>query len=222
MAGGVLTKRRAKEAPSAGGLTAAAQVIKTPDRRAQAVGYRQPRAIVAAAERVDLDTAWQDRARASYTAKQEEAWVGYERVGEIHYGFNLVANVLSRLRVFPATIPESDEAPQGALDAAKKGDIESKLAQDAEEIMREISGPTFSGLVRSFSLNLNVPGECYLIRLKDTDKQGNATVQWKIVSTDECVIDQTGAWLRPIKGDTTTQKRLPKGTFVGRIWRSHP
>jgi hypothetical protein len=203
-------------------MTAAAQVVQLPERRAQAGSYRQPRAIVAAAERVDLETAWQERSGSSYTAKQEEAWVGYERVGEIHYGFNLVANVLSRLRVFPATIPESDEAPQGALDAAKKGDIETQLAQDAEEVMRELMGPAFSGLVRSFSLNINVPGECYLIRLKGEDKQGNPTIQWKIVSTDECVIDSEGAWLRPRKGDTKGQKRLPKGTFIGRIWRSHP
>jgi hypothetical protein len=193
-----------------------------PERRAQSASYRAPRSIVASAERVDLETAWTERSKAGYAAKQEEAWTGYERVGEIHYGLNLVANVISRLRVYPATIPESDESPQGALDAAKKGDIETQLAQDAEEVMREIMGPTFSGLVRSFALNMNVPGECYLIRLKDTDKQGKQTIQWKIVSTDECVIDTSGAYLRPIKGDTQGQKRLPKGTFIGRIWRGHP
>lgn len=193
-----------------------------PTRRATAADYRQPRAIVAAAERVDLETAWQERSSASYTGQQEEAWTAYSRVGEIHYGFNLVASVMSRLRVYPATVPESDESPQGALDAAKKGRIETQLAQDAEEVMREITGPAFSGLVRSFALNINVPGECYLIRLKETDKNGVKTVQWKIVSTDECVIDINGAWLRPRRGDTQGQKRLAKNAFIGRIWRSHP
>jgi len=194
-----------------------------PERRAATARYSQPRAITASAEQVDLDHAWQERAKGgSYRTRQEEAWTGYERVGEVHYAFNLTANILSRLRVFPAAIPESDEAPQGAKDAADKGRISSDLARDAEETMREISGPTFAGLVRSFALNVNVPGECYMVRLPGEDRQGNKTVQWKVVSTDELVFDQQGAWLRPIKGETTQQKRLAKGTFVGRIWRAHP
>jgi hypothetical protein len=217
MAGGVLRRKRDE------GLTASAEVLRMPERRATAARYSQPRSIVAAAERVDLDTHWQERSKAAYTARQQEAWIGYERVGEIHYGFNLVANVLSRLRVYPATVPESDEAPQGAKDAADKGKLNSELAQDAEDVMREIAGPTFSGLVRSFALNINVPGECYLIRLKNTDsKTGQTTIQWKIVSTDECTVDISGAWLTPIKGDTSARKPLPKGTYIGRIWRSHP
>jgi len=193
-----------------------------PERKAQAAPYRQPRAIVASAERVDLDTAWTERANASYKSSQDEAWIGYQRVGEIHYGFNLVANVLSRLRVYPAAIPESEEAPQGAKDAADRGRISSDLARDAEEVMRQITGPTFSQLVRSFALNINVPGECYLVRLKERTKEGNETVQWKVVSTDELVVDVNGATLRPLRGQTAKEKRLPKGTFVGRIWRSHP
>jgi hypothetical protein len=221
MAGTGVLRRRREASPEA--LTASAEVVSLPERRATAARYTQPRSIVASAERVDLDTAWQDRANASYKAKQDEAWIGYDRVGEIHYGFNLVANILSRLRVFPATIPESDESPQGALDASKKGDISSDLARDSEEIMREISGPAFAGMVRSFALNINVPGECYLVRLKETDKRGNTTVQWKIVSTDEIdVTGVNGAVLRPIRGDSKKEKQLPKGTYVGRIWRSHP
>jgi hypothetical protein len=203
-------------------VTAAATVTRLPERRATSASYRQPRAIVAAAERVDTETAWQERASATYRSAQEEAWTGYTRVGEIHYGFNLVANVMSRLRVFPATVPESDEAPQGASDAAERGRISSDLARDAEEVMREISGPAFAGLVRSFSLNLSIPGECYLVRLKDQMKDGSETVQWKIVSTDELVVDINGATLRPIRGDRAKERRLPSGSYIGRIWRAHP
>ncbi|HEX8321628.1 hypothetical protein [Longimicrobium sp.] len=197
-------------------------MVKLPERQASAARYSKPRAIVASAERVDLDTAWQERSRASYAAWQSEAWTGYERVGEIHYGFNLVSSVLSRLRVFPAALVDTEEAPMGAQDAAEKGLVSTDLAQDAEEIMREISGPAFAGLVRSFGLNMNVPGECYLIRLVGEDKDKRKTVQWKIVSTDELVVDATGAVLRPIRGETTQQKVLPKNTYIGRIWRSHP
>jgi hypothetical protein len=219
MAGGVLRRKREDSSES---LTAAANVLRLPERPATAASYAKPRAIVAAAERVDLDTAWQETARSGYKAWQTEAWTGYERVGEIHFGFGLVGNVLSRLRVFPAALIDSEEAPMGARDAADKGKIASDLARDAEEIMQEITGPAFAGLVRAFALNMNVPGECYLVRLVNTDKKGNKTVQWKIVSTDELVVDASGATLRPIRGETTQQKILPRGTFIGRIWRPHP
>lgn len=223
MAGGGVLRRQRREAPAAPeAVTAAATVTRLPERKAVAGSYRQPRAIVAAAEQVDLDHAWMDRANATYKASQDEAWIGYQRVGEIHYGFNLVANVLSRLRVFPATIPESDESPQGAKDASEKGLISSDLARDAEEVMQEISGPGFGRLVSSFSLNINVPGECYLIRLKETDKNNRTTIQWKVVSTDELRPTVEGYVLQPIRGDAKKQKILPKGTFVGRIWRPHP
>jgi hypothetical protein len=219
---GVLRKKR-DQPSSTEGLTAAASVVSLPERRAQAVNYGKPRAITASAERVDIATAWQERSSATYKASQEEAWVGYGRVGEVHYGFNLVANILSRLRVYPAAIAESEDAPTGAGEAAKHGKIRSDLARDAEEIMREISGPTFSGMVRSFSLNINVPGECYLVRLVTTDpKTQNKTVEWKIVSTDELTATAEGFVLRPIRGETTRQKVLPRDTFVVRIWRSHP
>lgn len=220
MAGGVLRKRPREQSPEA--VTAAATVTRLPERKAQASSYRQPRAIVAAAEQVDLDHAWQDRNAATFKGRQDEAWVAYDRVGEIHYGFNLVANILSRLRVFPATIPESDEAPQGAGDAAKKGDISSDLARDAEEIMREISGPGFARLVSAFALNINVPGESYLIRLKTKLRDGTETVEWRIVSTDELKPTLEGYVLEPIRGNAAKQKVLPKGTYVGRIWRPHP
>jgi hypothetical protein len=219
MAGGVLRRKR-DEAPTP--VRGSAEVVHLPERPARSAAYSKPRALVASAERVDLETAWSDRSRGAYSAKQAEAWTGYERVGEIHYGFNLVANVLSRLRVYPAALLESEEAPMGAGDAAERGKLPSKLAQDAEDVMREISGPTFSRMCRSFALNMNIPGECYLIRLVNEDKHGNKTIEWRITSTDEVVVDGSGALLRPIQGDTKREKRLPKNTYVGRIWRSHP
>jgi hypothetical protein len=203
-------------------VTASASVTRLPERRATAASYRQPRAIVASAEAIDPTVAWQDRANATYKIKQDEAWTGYERVGEIHYAFNLVSNIMSRVRIYPATVPESDEAPLGAGVAAEKGLVSTDLARDAEEILREIAGPTFAKMVRAFALNINVPGECYLVRLVNQLKDGGSTVEWKIVSTDELVVDVNGATLRPIKGVTAKERRLPKNTFIGRIWRANP
>lgn len=220
MAGGVLRRKRSDAEVTP--ITASAKVVELAPRQARATRYGQPRSIVASAERIDVRTAVQRRAKGAYTAKQTEAWTGYERVGEIHYGFNLVSNVFSRVRVFPAALLDNEDAPMGAGDAAEKGKLNSDLARDAEEVMREITGPVFSGMVRAFSLNINVPGECYLIRLVEQDDKGNKTTQWKIVSTDELDFDANGAVLRPIQGETTNAKRLPANTYIARIWRPHP
>ena len=220
MAGGVLRRRRSDEV--AAPVTASAKVVELAPRRAAATGYSQPRPIVAAAERMDVRKIAQTRTKGAYAAKQQEAWTGYERVGEIHYGFNLVSNVFSRVRVFPAALLDNEDAPMGAGDAAEKGKLNSDLARDAEEVMREISGPAFSGLVRAFSLNMNVPGECYLVRLVNEDNKGNKAIEWKIVSTDELSFDANGAILQPIQGETTNAQRLPANTYIARIWRPNP
>jgi hypothetical protein len=229
MAGGVLRKRAPKAAQP---LTASAEVLPMQgSKRAEAARYRAPRAITAAAETIDIGSAFAARARSSYTAWQMEAWTGYERVGEIHYAFQLVSNVLSRLRIYAAVRPMEGEAPVGAKDAAKNGTIKSQLATDADELMTEIDGPAFSNLARTFGLNMNVPGECYLVRMVDDLPNGQQAVTWKFVSTDELVVDANGAVLRPIRGDTASQKVLqstvgPDGKkrkpYIGRVWRPHP
>lgn len=219
MAGGVLRRKRTDPSLTA---SAGAEVVRLSERPAQAAPYSKPRSMTAAAVQVDLSTAWQERSKGTYAAKQDEAWTGYERVGEIHYAFNLVAHLISRLRVYAAALVDNQDAPMGAGDAAEKGELNSELARDADEIMREITGPGFSRLVSSFALNMNVPGECYLIRQKTRQKDGSETVEWRIVSTNELEITANGAILRPIRGETTNQKMLPPGTYIGRIWRPNP
>ena len=84
--------------------------------------------------------------------------MGYERVGEIHFGFNLLANLLSRVRIYPASIGEANEAP---VDLRVRGGtkvVSSKLAEAAEAAMDDLQRTDFASMVRSFSLNISVPG----------------------------------------------------------------
>jgi hypothetical protein len=48
---------------------------------------------------------------ASSSAWQAEAWEYYDAIGEIKYAFNLVASVVSRIRIFAAAVDDPAQAP---------------------------------------------------------------------------------------------------------------
>lgn len=192
---------------------ARAPVTPPPVRHhAVAAPWNAQRAITASAERIQISGL--ANAQRPYSTWQTEAWNGYERVGEIHYGFNLLANLLSRLRIFGALVGEANEAPQDVGSVGGKKKVDSRLAADIIQVMNELQGDDFTGLVRSFSLNMSVPGECYLIHLPSG--------KWTIRSVDEVQVRSTGYLLVPMRGATTEQVQLSKDTYVARIWRQHP
>lgn len=183
--------------------------------RAKAAPYDARRAITAAAERVKLTDA--ATATRPYTAWQHDAWTGFERVGEIHYGFTLLANLLSRVRVYAAVVGETNEAPADIAGESGRKRVKAKLADDALGIMNELQQTDFAGMVRAFSLNMSVPGECYLIKLPDS--LGGT---WCIRSVDEVQVRNTGIILMSLRGSSKENIELPKDTYIARIWRQHP
>ena len=190
-------------------------VAAAPRNRATAAPYGARRAITASAERVKLtDAATTTR---PYTAWQHDAWTGFERVGEIHYGFTLLANLLSRVRIYAAVIGETNEAPADIAGEAGRKRVKGKLADDALAIMNELQQADFAGMVRAFSLNLSVPGECYLIKLPQ-----QIGGQWAIRSVDEVQVRNTGIILVSLRGSAKENIELPKDTYIARIWRQHP
>ena len=69
------------------------------------VAYDFPRTLTAAAVQVKMNDKgefeqFKARRSASSSAWQAEAWEYYDAIGEIKYAFNLVASVVSRIRVF--------------------------------------------------------------------------------------------------------------------------
>ena len=155
-------------------ITAAAKTAKDPDdgwHRAKPAKYGAHRALTASAQQINISSIPANR---PYAAWQQEAWTGFEKVGEVHYGLNLVANIMSRVRLYSAAIIDSDQAPMIAMDAAEKDLLNSKLAQAATDAMDSLTQDDLSGMLRSFSLNISVPGECYLINLPDPqDPEGH-------------------------------------------------
>ena len=183
--------------------------------RARSAPFNARRSITASAERVALTAA--ATYQRPYAAWQAEAWTGYERVGEVHYGFNMLANLLSRVRIYGAVLGEANEAPVEAGSPGGRKKIKGKLADDIIEIMAELQAEDFSGLIRAFSLNMSVPGECYLIHLPE-----NMGGTWTIRSVDEVRVRPTGIVLLPMRGSAAEQSILPPDTYIARIWRRHP
>ena len=191
------------------GLTAGAQRIKISDKQATEK-LRQSQAD---------DADWQNR-----------AWDAYEDTGEIHFAFNLVGNVISRIRFYPAADVSPNVAPAYVEDVK---DLTPGIAGAAGAAMRRISDTQgdFSSLARHMAINLSVPGECYLVQIPARTTISSAGTftepeSWEIRSKDEVIVSggpEPVIKVRSRPGDKDADLvQLPKTSFVGRIWRRNP
>jgi hypothetical protein len=206
---------------------------------AEPQAFNAPRPLTAAAAQVKLD----DRSEAEYfkarrqaasTAWQTEAWEYYDAIGEVKYAFNLVASVVSRIRLYAAAVSNPAEAPApiGSVEA-----IDPRLAAAAQRALDRLSSAYGGqpGLLKDAALNLQVTGECYLVQIPERVGSG-LPESWDIRSVDELQVDAKGNYIvnprRDISGGTSIASslstgnkdvvRLPNTAYVGRIWRAHP
>lgn len=215
--------------------------------QAQPAKRTEQRAIVASGRRLDL-TKELDRNQLRqnmYEEWQREAWAYFDAIGEIKYGFGMLAAVMSRIRLFAGVDLDPDSAPmsvnayikrQHDQTAEEQHDDQERMLQVpryinekhlkyAEKLIKELlSGPGgASGFMRNFTLNMSVAGECYLVLIED---------EWQIRSTQEIVVQVDGSiYLREQRtnsqasstsGVTGLDKLLPKDTYIARMWRPHP
>ena len=203
---------------------------------ATAVSYYTPRTLTAAAVQLKMkDTneyeQFKSRRSAASSAWQAEAWEYYDAIGEIKYAFNLVASVVSRIRIYAAIIEDPSEAP-GPI--SKSEEVDPRLAAAAERALKRLDSAYGgqAGLLRDAALNLSVTGECYLIQIPSSMTQGTAE-SWDIRSTDELITDARGNFsvigrreqhTTSGSGSMAANQGTPLSdrAFVGRIWRSHP
>lgn len=201
---------------------------------ATAVPYNFPRSLTAAAAQIKVNDRaefeqFKARRSASSSAWQSEAWEYYDAIGEIKYAFNLVSSVISRIRIYAATVDDPSQSPISVHEA---GTIEANLASAAERALGRLSSNYGgqAGLLRDAALNLSVTGECYLVQFPARVGTGEPE-SWDIRSVDEVLPDQKGTFAvagrrEQLGGQGASQSigmyPLPKSAFVGRIWRSHP
>jgi hypothetical protein len=202
--------------------------------RAEAVAFNSPRPLTAAAAQIkmnDVNEAEQFKARRRSAAGswQTEAWEYYDAIGEIKYAFNLVASVVSRIRLYAAVVDDPSEAP---VPIDKSASIDPDLAAAAKRALDRLDSAYGGqpGLLKDAALNLQVTGECYLIQVPE--RVGSQLPEsWDIRSVDELQIDQKGNYIinpvRDVAGGSSMSMsknaiRLPKDAFIGRMWKAHP
>lgn len=204
-------------------------------QRQKAKEYSTRRPIIASASRINLrnrNELQELNLQASRAKWQEDAWAGYDAVGEIKFAYGLVAAVMSRIRLYPAVVVDPDAPPVALTDAVtierpeeeveqdgsaafRKADngISPRQAIEARDMFRKSLGPSdIPGMLRSFALNISVPGECLLAMIDG---------RWQLKSTSELKIDTSGVpKLYRVKG--AQPRDLSEDTPVGRVWREHP
>lgn len=207
--------------------------VFTSSEPAKSAPFSTPRALTAAAAQVrvgDKGEFQQFKARRNSSSSmwQQEAWEYYDAIGEIKYAFNLVASVISRIRLYPAVVVDMSEAPQPMN---RTEVVDERLAAAATRALARLDSAFGgqAGLLRDAALNLSVAGECYLVQVPERPGSG-LPESWDIRSVDEVIADSKGR-LRLVgrrEASLTTQNAastsivLPDRAFVGRIWRAHP
>lgn len=207
-----------------------------PENSPKAQAYNAPRPMTAAAARVNVNDkgeadAFRRRRSSSASVWQSEAWEYYDAIGEIKYAFNLASQVISRIRLFAAVTEDVSEAP---VPIRSSHTMDTRLADAAERALSRLDSAYGgqAGLLRDAALNLNVAGECYLVQVPERAGQGLPET-WDIRSVDELQVTREGAYQITPRRDLLSQAgtsgaeskgviTLPRGAFVGRIWRAHP
>lgn len=207
--------------------------------QAQTATAADGRALTASGARIDLT----DRSEATRLQRkqawQADAWVYRDAVGEIRMALDWLAGIKSRLRLYVGIVVNPDEPPSDIIQAvtppvgndglptgepAAVTDLDPRLVQDALDALAVLAGGGVGHghLLGPLTVNMEVPGECYLLGIVDP---ATGMEEWSIRSTDELVRNADGVWrLLPLPGASSTSgKELdPDWTYVGRLWNPHP
>ena len=208
--------------------------VFTSPTAATPAAYNVPRSLTAAAVQVKVNDKgefeqFKSRRSASSSAWQAEAWEYYDAIGEIKYAFNLVASVVSRIRIYAAAIDDASQAPVSVNESRVVDERLSSAAERALERLNSAYGGQ-AGLLKDAALNLSVSGECYLVQMPARPGSG-IPESWDIRSVDEVVTDARGGFnvigrreqgAGQGGGASMGVNKLNKNAFIGRIWRSHP
>jgi hypothetical protein len=206
--------------------------IFTSGTPAMSAAYNIPRSLTAAAVQVKVNDKaefeqFKTRRHASSSAWQAEAWEYYDAIGEIKYAFNLVASVVSRIRIYAAAVDDPSQAPVSVNESrVVEGNLSAASERALERLNSAYGGQ--AGLLKDAALNLSVSGECYLVQMPARPGSG-LPESWDIRSVDEVVTDPKGGFSvigrreqAAGQGSGVGVSRLGNKAFVGRIWRSHP
>ena len=192
--------------------------------------YNTPRSLIASGQKLNLSRMGEKLDKRPTSEWQIAAWRFFEQIGEVHYAFNLIGQVCSRVRLFPAVVASANETPVHvdtwleSLGDKGNTDKSREVVDKAKGLMDDLTENTpgrTSGLMRTMAMNFGVPGEVYLCQ--DAEHK-----QWLVVSSEE-LTSQGRKWRirrsRSTRQTSTSGAKdivLPGEAWVARLWRAHP
>lgn len=189
--------------------------------------------IVASARRIDLTSAEDVK---KWVKKPQEwqsiAWSFFDLNGQIKFGVNFKANVLSKVRLYVGRVDPTrpNEDPE---------QVEDGPAVDALDLLRDGLG-SHGELLRRGSVNFDVPGEFYIVGLAErigtrpvdknqplgpTEEYIEVPETWGLYSTEELKVGADGKLKLRTSGDEGAAKEIDidkDNDFVLRVWFPHP
>lgn len=162
--------------------------------------------LVASAVRYSGKVDWVYQQPASW---QQEAWRQYDICSELRFASEWVANAMSRIKLFPATV-----TPDGEM---QKSD-DPKVRAVIDDIFGSVDGQ--AGMLHTFGLHLTVAGECYLVGRTVVQPDGTSKNVWEVIGVNELRV--TGNSWTIDYGDGIRPVVLAPDDVVIRIWRPHP
>lgn len=210
---GLIFNRDADESLSPKPLPYRERAVEGMTASAVRIDLSDSRQVEATARRLQVDT-WQD-----------DVWEYYDLIGEVKFTANMLANVLSRIRLYPALVTDNSTVPSN-LSSIKDYDLDTiKVASDALDVLSSGNGG-ISGLLRDAGLNMFVAGECYLVQ-EPARFSTSTTDKWQIRSVSEIIVEKgrerDTVSIKP-RRDARKEDYIPLSNdiFCGRMWRNHP
>lgn len=193
-------------------------------------GEQRRAGVAAAATRINLT---ERREAAKYVAKAQpwhgDAWDAFDEVPEIGESLMYRADQLAKLRLFPAVAdpdnPEGNPIPVGDERAQVPEQVQAAAAAEVARLRSAMGGQ--AEIIRRFSLNMDVAGDCYLVGYEPTAGAVAGAIEsmerWQVHSTDEVKVDDaTGDVTILPKPGSSEGVQLGAGDFLARIWTPHP
>lgn len=146
---------------------------------------------------------------------QQRAWEYYDRVGELRFAVQWIANALSRCRLYVGVPDEFGRAPDPVgQDDAVDADPRARIPLD--ELFCGESGR--SEMLSRLAMHLTVVGESYLIAFDTDDGQR----RWMVASSDEFTrTSNNQVKVRLPESNDQIPINVDQSTVI-RLWRQHP
>lgn len=145
---------------------------------------------------------------------EEVAWAVVDTVGEVQFAVTTIANLISRVRLYPAKLPSSssDIAPTSRPDITNNRQV-------VEAFERLSPSGDFSELLYDTTFHFTVVGDCYLIgKAQDPTTAGEES--WSIYSKDELKVESNKLHIIDEHG-SKIYTLTTKDTAI-RLWLRHP